>query len=479
MASIESIAQQGSNALLQHYAKKLNYSQEQIDTFFAVMDSIEEILLKKVRPNIFDWENEGSKIDENKNVVLPKTMQAALDELIKDNQMYSLFIPEELGGFGYSNAFQTRLSELFSNYDISIHISTFIGLSVLEALTVYYKPDYEPFMNDFINGKNTGYVAFTEANAGSNLENVASTAELDGDEYVLNGTKIFISNGGHANAGLFLGKNIVDGKEDGTNVVFVNTKEGVNCERLEDKSGLHVNPTAQLHFEDVRVPKENIVAEAGQGYRKVLERLMGMRLGVSMQAVGASERAYELAKSYSEERVQFGKPIGEFDGVARKLRWMEKTIPRMKAYAFNAAYALDRYYKGYIPAEIPGATGDSSEKMAAEAVPGAVRGGLAHYYVSSAKLYNSEIVQNLLYDATQIFGGSGFMKEMEVNKIMRDIRVLSVYEGTSEVHEFIIERAQLALNMLPKFKPLSDQFDGSTVYEDFLVARFPKLQGLI
>jgi len=479
MATIESIAAEGGSEILRHYAQKLKFSDEQIDTFLAVLDTVDEILEKKARPHIFEWEEEGARIDEDNNVQLPATMQAVLDEITKDNQIYSLFIPEEMGGFGYTQVFQAALSEKFCQYDISLHISTFISLSVIEALTVYYKENFDPILNDFIEGKSTGYVAFTEPQAGSNLENVKSTAELDGDEYVLNGTKIFISNGGHANVGLFLGKNIVDGKEDGTNVVLVNTREGVNAERLEDKSGIHVNPTAQLHFDNVRVPKENIISKAGQGYRKVLERLMGMRLGVSMQGTGAAIRAYELASQYAEERVQFGKPIGEFDGVARKLKNIGKTIPRMRAYAFQAGFALDRYYKGYIPAEIPGATGDASERMAADSLPGVARGGIAHYYVSSAKLYNSEVVQNILYDASQIFGGSGFIKEYEINKILRDVRVLSVYEGTSEIHEFLISRASQALNLLPKFQPLSAQFEGSTIYEDFLLQRFPGLQGKI
>ncbi|MHA2504133.1 MAG: acyl-CoA dehydrogenase family protein [Candidatus Kariarchaeaceae archaeon] len=288
-----------------------------------------------------------------------------------------------------------------------------------------------------------------------------------------------MSNGGHANAGLFLANNIVEGKPKGTNVIFVDTQEGVNTERLEEKSGLHVNPTAQLHFENVRVPKENIVATPGDGYRKVLERLMGMRLGVSMQATGGAIRALELAKQYANDRVQFGKPIIEFDGVARKIKEIEKTIPRMRAYGYTAGYALDRYYRGYIPAEIPGATGDASEKMAAESLPSVARTGIAHYYVSAAKIYNAEVVQNILYDASQIFGGAGFISEFEINKIMRDVRVLPIYEGTSEIHEFLITRASQALNLLPKFKTVSSNFEGSTVYEDFLMARFPGLVGKI
>jgi alkylation response protein AidB-like acyl-CoA dehydrogenase len=203
-----------------------------------------------------------------------------------------------------------------------------------------------------------------------------------------------------------------------------------------------------------------------------------MRLGVSMQAVGASRRAAELAHQYAEDRVQFNKPIKSFPGVSRKLEAMDKTLNRMRAYGFQGAYALDRYYKGYIPADV-GATGDASEKMAANNFPSPVLTGLAHYYISQAKLYNTEISNYLLYDAQQIFGGSGFVSETEVNKIARDVRVLPIYEGTSEIHEWIISRAQDAINLLPKFKRVSDEFDEQTVYEKILFAKFPGVDGKI
>lgn len=474
MENIESIAAGKRTDILEHFAGKLGFSEDQISTFEAILETFEEILEKKARPHIFEWENEGAKITEDKKVKLPDTMDAVLKEIMIDNQANSLFIPEEFGGFGYTQTFQAALTELFSQYDISLQILTFISLSVIEALSVYYKDNFLPALEKFSSGDYIGYVAFTEPQAGSHLENVNSTVELDGDEYVINGTKVYISNGGYANAGLFLGKNIVDGKEDGTNVVFVDTMEGLTCERLEEKSGIHANPTAQLHFKDVRVPKENIISKPGEGYRKVLERLMGMRLGVAMQGVGAAIRAHDLAKSYAEERIQFGRPINAFPGVSRKLTAMEKTIPRMRAYGYLAGYTLDRYYKGYIPAEV-GATGDSSEKMAAEHLPSVARVGLAHYFVSQAKLYTAEVAQNLVYDAQQIFGGNGFVTEYEVNKIARDVRVLPIYEGTSEIHEFLITRAQLSLNLLPKFKPLSEYFEGNTIYEDILFMRFPEI----
>jgi alkylation response protein AidB-like acyl-CoA dehydrogenase len=471
MESLETIAQSGSKKLIEYYGKKLGSDEDKISTFFALLDTVEEIMETKVRPNMQEWDEKGVKLVDGK-VVLPGNMESVLNELIKDNELYSFFIPEKHGGFGYENLYHSGLNELLCKYDVPLQMLTTISMSVLEGLVVYNKPEYEPYIQKFLEGKLTGYVAFTEAGAGSHLQNVKATSELDGDEYVLNGTKIFISNGGYANAGLFLARNMVDGKEEGTNVFYVEGFDGITTLRLEEKSGLHANPTAQLLYEDVRVPKENVIGEVGNGYRKVLERLMGMRIGVVAQGMGASARAYELAKTYSEERIQFGKPIGTFPGVSRKLEHIEKQLPKLRAYGYLASYTLDRYYRGWIPSDI-GAAGKSAEETAAKMFASPVLVGMAHYYASAAKLYVAEICQSILYDAQQIFGGNGYVAEYEVNKIARDVRVFPVYEGTSEIHDWLIGRSQQAMQMLPKFERPSLSFNGKTMYEEILEARFP------
>ncbi len=476
--TLESIAKDGTKAILSHYGAKEGYDEEQIEMYFDVLDTLKTILEAKVRPYSSEWDRIGVKLDNGK-VELPLNMEKVLLELIKENELYTWHIPQEHGGYGYSVTFQSAMNELLCQYDMPLQILATISFSVVEPLLVYYKPDYDPVINEFMEGKRTGYVAFTESQAGSNLENVKATSELDGDEYVLNGNKIFISNGGYANTGLFLARNMVDRKEEGTNVFLVDNLDGITTVRLEEKSGIHANPTAELLFENVRVPKEYVIAKPGQGYRSVLERLMGMRVGVTFQGIGSVTRAIELSKAYAEERVQFGKTINSFPGIRRKLENFERQLPRMKAFGYLAAHSLHRYYQGWIPAEV-GATGPSSEKTAANMFPSAVRVGLAHYFVSQAKLFTSEITNSILYDAQQIFGGNGFVSEYEVNKICRDVRVLPVYEGTSEIQEFLIGRAQEALNLLPKFKKLYPQLEGEpTMYEKILFERFPDVKDKI
>lgn len=479
MKEFASITTEKPEEIFAKLGPKLGYDSDDIEMYGAIIDSIRTIGEKKIRPNTIAWDEEGVKLVDGK-VVLPASMEAVIQELLVDNQINSLFLPKDLGGMGYMNLAQAGLSETLSAYDISLQVLTFISMSVMEAMTVYHKEYYNPILEKFSKGKYSGYVAFTEAQAGSHLQNVKTTSVLEGDEYVINGSKIFISNGGYAKCGLVLTRNMVDGKQEGHNVFVVEGLDGITTERLEHKSGLKANPTAQLLFEDVRVPKENIIAGVGKGYKKVLERLMGMRLGVSFQGVGAAMRAYELSKQYAEERVQFGKPIGTFPGVANKLKAMERTIPRMRAYGYMGAVALDRFYKGYIPFDV-GAPGDASEKMAAQGLPSPVLSGLAHYFISTGKLYTAEISNSILYDAQQIFGGNGFVSEYEVNKIARDVRILGIYEGTSEIHSFIIGKSQDAINLLPKSKQpyLSQQWEDKTMYENILYARFPELAGRI
>ncbi|MFV2016739.1 MAG: acyl-CoA dehydrogenase family protein, partial [Candidatus Heimdallarchaeota archaeon] len=340
-----------------------------------------------------------------------------------------------------------------------------ISLSVLEPLISNYKPGFEDTIQNFAKGKTTGYVAFTEPGAGSNLENVKSTSVLDGDEWILNGTKIFISNGGYANTGLFLAQNIEKGKSNGTNVFLVEGLDNIQILRLEEKSGLHANPTAQLQFDNVRVPKENVIGKIGDGYRKVLERLMGMRLGVAFQAVSTAKRGYKLAFEYANIREQYNKPIISFPEVSAKLKAMQKQIPRMEDYAYRAAFSIDRHTRSWIPTDVGAGGKNITEKVAAKMLPSIVREGIAHYYASSAKLYCSEISNTLLYDAQQIFGGMGFVAETEINKIVRDARVLSIYEGTSEIHSWAINRARKAVGMIPRFKYPYQEYKEMTVYE--------------
>jgi len=462
--------------LRQSYMKQLRYDDDVINFSEDILETIRTVLDRfDVRQQTLEWHREGVKLVDGK-VVLPDGMEEVIDELVKENLLYSYYLPEKFGGLGKNGFMIGPLTEAIAEYDFPLQMNIMLGFTVIEALLLYYKEPFDDIIQDFAEGKRkSGYVGFTEPNAGSNLAAIRSTSEKVGDEWVLNGTKIFQTNGGYAETGLFLARNMVDGKAQGTNVFVVPSLDNIEVLRLEEKSGIHASPTAQLRFENVTVPEEFLIAKQGVGYEKVLERLLGMRVGVAFQGVAASRRAFEIARQYAQDREQFGKPIIQFDRVRQKLETIQQQLPRIETYAYRAAFGLDRYMRGWIPVDIGANAKPSAEEQAASNFPSQVRVGLMHYLASSAKAYTSEITNYLLYDAQQIFGGSGFVAETEINKIVGDSRVLSIYDGTTEIQEFILEQSMPALRVLPKFKRTYEQFEDSTMYERFLFEKYPDL----
>jgi alkylation response protein AidB-like acyl-CoA dehydrogenase len=463
--------------LFTKYARDLEFREDQIELFLDVLGSIHSLLEKKnIRSKALEWDHEGASL-ENGNVKLPISYEQALLEIVKDNQLCNLFLPEDMGGFGFSTIMMGPICELISRYDFSLKIITMSGIGILDPLLRYYKPAYDDAIYGFAKGNNIGYAAFTEPQAGSHLKNINATSELVGDEYLLNGTKIYISNGGYANTGLFLANNIVDGKKDGTNVFLVEGHDGITTLHLEKKSGIRANPTAQLLYENVMVPQENLIGEIRQGYNKVLERLMGMRVAVSFQALAALHRSYELSQEYANTREQFGRPIMAFEDISRKVKSIEAQIPRIANYAYLCAYALDRKNKEW---DIHGKGKPVNPDLKiAQSVPLGIQNGLIHYYVSSSKLYCSEIANYALYDAQQVFGGIGFISEAEINKLHRDTRILSIFDGTSEIHHWVVNRAQEIIDGNTDIHRPFESYQTTTPYEDILFTRFPYLQDKI
>ena len=430
-----------------------------------------------MRQESLEWDQTGAKLEEGK-VILPASFIKVLDEIVKDNQICSFFLPEDMGGMGFTSLFAGPIIEQIAEYDFSLRMMTLSGVGIMSLLTRYYKPAYDDALKGFAEGKNLGFVSFSEAQAGSNLKNLKSTSELIGDEYILNGTKLYITNGGYANTSLFLCNNVVNGKVEGTNVFLIEGNDGITTERLEKKSGIQVSPTAQLLYENVAVPKENLIGEIGQGYTRVLERLQGMRMAVAFHAVAASKRAYRLARTHAETREQFNRPIIQFEDVSRKLSNMAEQIPRFTDYAYLSAYALD-YSNLKLETAVKSGGNDKFSQYVESSIPEGVKNGLTHYYVSSAKLYCGELINPYLYDACQVFGGLGFISETEVNKISRDVRILSIFDGTSEIHNWIINRSQKIIQEIPNFQSPNKMYGEPTAYEKMLFARFPNLEKML
>ncbi|MHA1992194.1 MAG: acyl-CoA dehydrogenase family protein [Candidatus Hodarchaeales archaeon] len=483
---------QHQKELLLEYGPRLKDVDESFvkELYYPILDQVYDIMEDKVAPNVKKWDEEGAKL-VNGRVQFPDGVEDVYKALISDKnglRLYEAFLPEEHDGVGLPPLVLGPIVETMAAYDLSFNVTATLAITLIEAISLYptehLTGKYFPMLQEGA----AGYVGFTEPDAGSNLKNLKATSTLDGDDYIVKGTKIWISNAGYADLGLILARNIVNGEDQGHNAFIVesnmpnadgNGGPGVVCSRLEEKIGIHASSTGVLEY-NVRVPKENIIGEVGKGYRRVLERLMGMRMGVAFQSSGIADRAYQLAKAYSEERVQFNKPIASFPGVANKITGMEKELIKMRRLGFEASYVLSRNQQK-LPINPKYLTVDADGQAMLDSFPLYATAVVA-FAVSRAKMYNSEVGWMVTDDALQIFGGNGVAKEYEVERLIRDFRVLRIYEGTSEIQEGILDRTKAAAKAKnidalmalaeqtgrpePEFKPLD--------YGEIFFTRFPK-----
>jgi len=262
----------------------------------------------------------------------------------------------------------------------------------------------ERFLPDLATGKKIGAFAMTESNAGSDIAGVAMTAELDGDEYVVNGTKIFATNGGVAEImiiGALTDPNLPPHKSLGLFIMEQKMK-GFSVGKIEDKMGMRGSSTTELVFRDCRVPKENMLGKLGEGFSIAMQTLDIGRIGIAAQALGIGQAAYEASLKYSKVRQQFGKPIAAFQAISFKLAEMATELNAARLLTWQACDKRDR--------DLP---------FSMEA--------------AMCKSYAAERATQICSDAIQIHGGYGYMREARIEKLYRDIKVCSIYEGTTQI----------------------------------------------
>ena len=264
-------------------------------------------------------------------------------------------------------------------------------------------------------GEKIGAFGLTEPNAGSDAGGTETVAVLEGDHYILNGGKIFITNGGVADIYVVFAVTTPDIGTRGISAFIVEKGwEGFTFGDHYDKMGIRSSATAELIFNDVKVPKENLLGKEGQGFKIAMSTLDGGRIGIAAQALGIAQGAYENALEYSKERVQFGKPICQQQAIAFKLADMATKLRTARLLVYSAAELKEHH-----------------EPYAMEA--------------AMAKQYTSDICLEVVNDALQIFGGNGYLKGMEVERAYRDAKICTIYEGTNE-----IQRVVIAANIIGK-----------------------------
>ncbi|MCZ8494184.1 acyl-CoA dehydrogenase [Priestia megaterium] len=319
-------------------------------------------------------------------------------------------VPQIYGGGGLD----------FVSYMIAIHeiskVSPALGVILSVHTSVGTNPivvfgtedQKQKYVKKLATGEYLGAFCLTEPSAGSDAASLKTKAERKGDHYLLNGSKLFITNGGEADTYIVFAKTNPERGSRGMSAFIVEkTMEGFSVGKDEHKMGLHGSRTVQLHFENIQVPVENRLGEEGEGFRIAMANLNAGRIGIAAQAVGIAEGALTAAKNYANERYQFGKPILSQQGIAFKLADMETAVESAKLLMYRAAFLYDQ--------KLP------CKKEA-----------------SMAKLFASQTAMNVAIDAIQVLGGYGYMKDYPVERYFRDAKVCEIYEGTSEIQRIVI-----------------------------------------
>ncbi|MCM3773036.1 acyl-CoA dehydrogenase [Priestia aryabhattai] len=319
-------------------------------------------------------------------------------------------VPQTYGGGGLD----------FVSYMIAIHeiskVSPALGVILSVHTSVGTNPivvfgtedQKQKYVKKLATGEYLGAFCLTEPSAGSDAASLKTKAERKGDHYLLNGSKLFITNGGEADTYIVFAKTNPERGSRGMSAFIVEkTMEGFLVGKDEHKMGLHGSRTVQLHFENMQVPVENRLGEEGEGFRIAMANLNAGRIGIAAQAVGIAEGALTAAKNYANERYQFGKPILSQQGIAFKLADMETAVESAKLLMYRAAFLYDQ--------KLP------CKKEA-----------------SMAKLFASQTAMNVAIDGIQVLGGYGYMKDYPVERYFRDAKVCEIYEGTSEIQRIVI-----------------------------------------
>jgi alkylation response protein AidB-like acyl-CoA dehydrogenase len=324
-----------------------------------------------------------------------------------------MLIPESWGGAGADTISYVLMLEEVARVDAALAVALSVTNS-LAALAVYkYGTDAhrEKYLPRLAHGDILGAFCLTEPQAGSDSSAIATSATRDGGIYRLNGTKSWVTNGGESGVYVVFAKTDLSAGTRGVTAFLVEPSfPGFRVARYEDKMGLRTSRSAEIAFTDCEVPEGNRLGEEGQGLKIALELLGGGRVGIAAQAVGIAQGALEASVAYAKQRRAFGKTIGDFQAIQWMLADMQTEIEAARALVHNAAWKRDS---------------------------GAPRIGPV---ASRAKLYAGEMVNRVVYKAVQIHGSQGYSRESDVERMYRDARVITIYEGTSEIQRMIIAR---------------------------------------
>jgi len=369
----------------------------------VLQSSVRDFVEKEVKPLAI-------QIDENHKIP---------DELVQKMSAMGLlgsYLPEGYGGAGLDILSYAIVVEEVSKACASSGVLISAHTSLVCDPILQYGTDEQKkkFLPPLAAGEKIGSCLLTEPEAGSDVAGLVTTYQKDGDGYVINGNKIFVTNGGYLGTGILFASMDRNLKHKGISAFIVDLgSEGVELLRNETKLGIRGSYTTAFAFNNLRVPAENLLGSEGQGFKIAMETLNGGRIGIAAQALGIAEGAFERALAYSKERKQFGHPICELQAIQFKLADMYTRIETSKLIVYRSAWLKE-----------------NKKPYAAES--------------AMCKLHASETATYVTKEAIQIHGGYGYITEYEVERMYRDAKITEIYEGTSEVQRLIISRALLS-----------------------------------
>ncbi|SIS41075.1 acyl-CoA dehydrogenase [Salimicrobium flavidum] len=320
--------------------------------------------------------------------------------------------PEEYGGIGsdfvsYAIAVE-ELSRVCASTGVTL--SAHISLASWPIYTFGSEAQKKNFLTRLATGEALGAYALSEPGAGSDVSSMRTQAKKDGDDYILNGNKVWITNGGVADIYIVFAKTDPDAGHKGVSAFIVEKEmEGFSQGKKEKKLGIRSSPTTELIFENCRVPKENLLGEEGEGFKIAMQTLDGGRNGIAAQAVGIAQGALDKSIAYAKEREQFGKPIAKHQGLSFKLADMATDVEAARLLTYQAAF-LESEGKPYAKAS------------------------------AMAKLFAGDAAMDVTTEAVQVYGGYGYTKDYPVERYMRDAKITQIYEGTNEIQRLVIGR---------------------------------------
>jgi alkylation response protein AidB-like acyl-CoA dehydrogenase len=389
-------------------AEDLSFEQgidfELTDEMKMLKQSVRDFAVAEILPNVM-------KYDEAQE--FPHAIVRKLGEL----GFLGVAIPSEFGGTGLSPVHFAIIMEELSRVDPSIGLTLAAHSGLCAQHIVLHGNDLQKkrYLPSIATGAAIGSWCLTEPGSGSDASGMATTAVRDGDSYIITGNKLFITNGSHASTYVVMAKTDTAKGNKGISAFIVErSMKGVIVGKKENKLGMRASDTVVMMFDEVRVPKENLIGNEGEGFTQALVVLDSGRIGVAALSVGLAQGALDAAVKYSKERHAFGKAISEFQGIQFKLADMATEIQGARLLTYRAAIAKQN--------------GENNNLIAAQ-----------------AKLFASEVAVRAANEAVQIHGGYGFIKDFPVEKFYRDAKLLTIGEGTSEVQKMVIAKNLLLL----------------------------------